>query len=126
MLSVIGVAAVTLIAVIFIKQYRPEFAVILSLAGGLIIVLLCLTDLRSVFSSLNGYLADFSVDGKILTVVLKVLGVCLITDFASNICKDFGNSTLASGVEFTGKIVVVGISLPIIGEILRVAVELIK
>lgn len=124
--SVLGIAAVTAVSVIFIKQYRPETALLLSVSGGILILLFCISDIADIFAKLREMLSEFSVDGAIFNVIIKSLGVCLVTDFAGNTCRDFGHLSLASGVEFAGKIVVLVLSLPIISEIVTVAVELIK
>lgn len=123
---VLGIAAVTMVSVIFIKQYRPEIALLLSVSGGILILLFCIGDIADIFAKLNEILDEFSVDSTIFDIIIKSLGVCLVTDFAGNTCRDFGHLSLASGVEFAGKIVVLVLSLPMICEIVTVAVELIK
>ena len=125
-IGIVGVAAVTIATAVFIKQYRPEIALVIAGIGGVLVLMLITGDLIDIQDTLNGILEEFNVNGAVFAVVIKALGVCVITDFTANTCRDFGHSALSSGVEFAGKVVVVVLSLPIIAEIAETAVELIK
>jgi len=124
--QMLGIVSVTIAATVFIRQYRPEMALVVSGMGTVLILLFVLGDLGAIVVELRRLLEEFAVDSAIFGVIIKSLGVCLIADFAGNTCRDFGHTALANGVEFAGKIVVVALSLPIIGEIAAEAVELIK
>ena len=65
-------------------------------------------------------------DNYIFKTVLKSLGICYITSFSADMCKDFGQTSLAGKIELAGKIAVVVISIPLINEILNSALELIE
>ena len=60
---------------------------------------------------------DIMVDGEILKLAVKVIGVGYITEFTADIVEDFGNKVIASKVVFGGKVVVCGITLPIIKKL---------
>jgi stage III sporulation protein AD len=57
---------------------------------------------------------------------LKVIGICLVTEFTANVCRDSGSSSLAGTVTLTGKILVTIAALPMYSDILNVVLELIK
>lgn len=126
LLSAVGIAIVTLISAVFLRTYKPEYAVLVSLAGFVIAITLCIGQLTTVFSKLKELMSAFSSQGGIFRVIIKSLGVCLVADFAAIICKDFGLGSLANGVELAGKIIVLGLTLPIVESVVEVAVELIK
>ena len=65
------------------------------------------------------------IDSELLVTVIKAMGVCYITGFASDICRDFGQTSLAGKIELAGKITVVLINVPTIKIIINTAVELI-
>ena len=78
-------------------------------------------ELRAVVSAASG--SAFATDA--FGVMLKGLGVALLCRFCSDICRDCGEQTLASGVESVGRIVIFSLSLPMMSEILAIAVEMV-
>ena len=56
---------------------------------------------------------------------MKTLGICFLTQFAVDSCKDAGESALASKVELAGKVTVVVMALPLFQSIASTAVSLV-
>lgn len=125
-IEIIGISVITIASVVFLKQYKPEIALVVAGIGGVIVLSMVIADFSEIVDSLSDLFREFSVSSAVFSVVIKALGVCLISDFTSNTCRDFGQTALASGVEFAGKVVVIALSLPIITETVKAAVELIK
>ena len=80
---------------------------------------------RMSVEELAGIFQKSNLDNSVFKAVLKALGLCYITNFASDTCRDFGQTSLASKVELAGKISIVILTLPLINSILSVALELI-
>ena len=59
-------------------------------------------------------------------ILFKCLGICLITQFASDSCKDAGESSLGTKIDTAGKIALVVISLPLMEKLVETATSLIK
>lgn len=76
--------------------------------------------LRSVAAAVseNGFAAEA------FEVMLKALGVALLCRFCSDVCRDCGEQTLATGVESVGRIVIFSLALPMLAEVLGVAGEM--
>ena len=55
---------------------------------------------------------------QVLKVLLKIIGVGYITEFASGILNDLGGGTISDKVVLGGKIAIVILSLPIIQDLL--------
>ena len=64
-------------------------------------------------------------DEEYLTILFKALGICYITQFASDICKDCGENTLAVQAEIAGKIALMLLALPLFGTLAELISELI-
>ncbi|MEG0397104.1 MAG: SpoIIIAC/SpoIIIAD family protein, partial [Oscillospiraceae bacterium] len=58
--------------------------------------------------------------------IIKTLGVCYVTQLASDSCKDAGQSAIASKVELSGKVFIVIISLPLFEDLIDIAFSLIN
>ena len=54
-------------------------------------------------------------------VLIKTLGLALLTKICSDICRDCGEGTLASCVELCGKLAILLLCIPMIGELMDYA-----
>lgn len=124
MLKIIIIALITLILSIIIKQRSSEFSMIISIAGGLIIVFLCFDYLSELISYYSNLSSSVNIDNVILKTALKIIGVGFLTEFVSELAIDFGNSAIASKVVFGGKVVVCIITLPIVKELVSLLFSL--
>ena len=52
----------------------------------------------------------------VLTIILKVIGISYVVEFAASVCKDSGESAIASKVEFAGKCIILVLGMTIIGN----------
>ncbi|MEE1277947.1 MAG: SpoIIIAC/SpoIIIAD family protein, partial [Acutalibacteraceae bacterium] len=60
-----------------------------------------------------------------MKTALKALGICYITQFAADVCRDFGQTALASKAELAGKCAIFLLSLPLVTSIVEIAVNMI-
>ena len=61
-----------------------------------------------------------------IEILFKTLGICFLTQFASDVCKDAGETALSSKIETAGKVIILIISLPLFERITSIALELIE
>lgn len=120
----IGIALVAMILCVLLKGYRPEYSVFLSLAAGIIILLMALDALTPMMGTLF-QLIELSGQGKeAFSILLKSLGVCFITQLAADACRDAGEGAIASKVELAGKVVILLLAMPLFEQIITVATSL--
>lgn len=54
-----------------------------------------------------------------LSILLKITGISILTEYAVSICKDSGESSIANKIDLGGKIIVIGMSIPVISTALE-------
>ena len=54
-----------------------------------------------------------------------MIGIAYLSEFTASICKDAGQSTIASQVDFFGKMSMIVVSLPVLQSLLETIGELI-
>lgn len=59
-------------------------------------------------------------------LAFKAVGIAYITRIAASVCTDLGESTLAETAELAGRLLLVGLCLPIIGKLAELLIELIN
>lgn len=109
-----------------VKTYKPEYALLCQLCGVAVIGGMILSYLKDVVDTLFDMVTGGGLDSSFLEILLKALGVSIMTDIASNVCKDSGNNTLSSGVELVGKIIIVFMALPMLNKLVEVAIGFTK
>ena len=123
-IRIIGVAFVALIIVVIMKQYRPEFAIYVSLIAGAIILFLVLDKLTGVIGLLQNIASKANINSKYLGLLLKITGIAFLSEFAISICQDAGEGAIATKVEIGSKIIIIAMSVPIISSLLEVIINI--
>lgn len=124
-IKIIGVGLIALIIIVIIKQYKPEFAMYVSIAAGAIIIFMVLDKVLGIITLLTNLSKKSGINAEYLSILLKITGIAVLTEFAVSICRDAGESAVASKVDFGGKIIVISMSIPIISALLEVILKII-
>lgn len=123
-IKIVGIGLVSLILIIIIKQYRPEFALYISLIAGAIILYLALDKISNVINLLRQICDKSGINSKFLALLIKMTGIAYLAEFAISICKDSGESAIASKVELGSKAIIISMSIPIIYNLLEVILKI--
>ena len=124
--KVIGIALTLTVAVVIIRQTRPELSSIVLMAGGVLLSLYIIDMLEDVFGVFSKILETTHIDSVIFLTLLKIVGIGYLTEFSASICNDSGNSSIAQKVQLAGKLMIFVLSIPIITKLVDLLVSLIK
>ncbi len=117
--KVIGIAFTAVAASLLLRAYRPELSVQIAVAAGVLLLLLTVDELRSMSSFLDGLFERTGMETAHLKVMVKVLGIAYLAQFAADLCRDAGESAIAGKVELAGRVMILALCLPILGAILE-------
>lgn len=123
-IKIVGVGIVALIIIIIMKQYRPEFAIYISILAGILIIWLVFGKLSGIISLIESITKKTNINNKYLGIILKITGIAILTEFAVSICKDSGESSIANKIELGSKIVIISMSIPIISSLLEIMINI--
>jgi len=118
--KVIGIALLTTFAVLVLKPTRPEIAAIVSIAGGVIVLLMFLNPLGGVIGSMTAIVNRTGIKSDIFAALLKIIGIGYLTEFAAGICTDAGNQSMAQKVILAGKVIILVLALPIVNNLVEI------
>ncbi|MCL2382690.1 MAG: stage III sporulation protein AD [Oscillospiraceae bacterium] len=121
--QIVGIGLISLVIIIILRQYKPEFTIYISLAAGAIILFLVIDQLAGVVNLLANLARTTSINSEFITILLKITGIAILTEFGVSICKDAGETAVANKIDFGGKIIIVSISIPIITALLEMVVR---
>jgi stage III sporulation protein AD len=123
-IKIIGIGLIALIIIILLKQYKPEFAVYVSLIAGALILMLAIDKLAGIISLLQSLANKASINTEFLTLLIKITGIAFLSEFAVSICKDAGEAAIASKMEIGAKLIIISMSIPIISSLLEIILKI--
>jgi len=106
-----------------IKQLKPAFFTVYSLAA----VLVCFGYLAVLFAPVADYIKELTVSTgmpEFFSLLFKAVGVSFLCSVAAELCRACGEASLAGTVESAGRIVIMLLSLPVLKYLLEAAVSL--
>lgn len=122
-IKIIIIGFVAVIILVILKQYRPEFAVFVSIIAGVIILIMIASKINTVVNFINTIASKTNVNTQFIKILIKITGIAILTEFAVSICKDSGESAIASKVDTGGKIIIITLSIPIIQSLLETVIK---
>ncbi len=125
MLAICGIAVTAALASAALRKYTPEISAVTALAGAVIIFLTVLMQIAPLITEMQNLTQQSGIGSEYGIILLKTCGICAISRFTSDCCKDNGQQALASRVELAARVTIIIIALPLFKNILAAAVSLI-
>lgn len=120
MLAVTGVTAAMIV-----KQWKSDFLPLLRLALAILFAFAVIRTAAPLVSYLSELTAQEGL-AQYAELLMKALGIAVLTQCCAELCRESGENSIATGVELAGKVELLLLSLPLIGEILTAAKELLS
>lgn len=124
-IKIIGIGLIAVIMILILKQYRPEYAIYVSLIAGIAILFISLSKISGVLDLLKNISSKANINSQYISLLLKITGIAFLTEFAVSISNDCGESAIASKIDLGGKVLIIVISLPIITALLETILKII-
>lgn len=122
MLQICVLALAGLFAALVVRKDKPEYASLIILLVSFFIAIRVLGILGNVTGEIEGWQAVLGSNSTYIKLLLKLIGITYICDFAANLCKDSGYSALGNHIELFGKIAVMAAGFPVI----RIMIEMLE
>jgi stage III sporulation protein AD len=126
MIKVIGIVLTALIINIVLKNYSKEFTFLINIVCTIIIFTLISKDLKGIVDRLTSISNEISVLLPYIKIMLKILGISMIAQLLSDLCRDNGENTLANQTELSAKIIILVTALPLFTTIMDIMIGMLK
>lgn len=123
-IQIIGIGLSGVLIAVLLKEYKPEFKIYISIVVGILIFFLVAKNLEAFINLITRLSGKLSINSEFISILLKITGISILTEFAIAICKDSGESAIASKIDLGGKITIIGVSIPIITGLLETLLSL--
>ena len=119
MIKIVSIGIIGALLTLVLRPIRPELAMLCALATGALVVFSEIDPAALLLSKLAEIGAKFQMDAEIFTTMLKITGVAYIAEFGVQACKDAGENAIASKVELGGKVIMLGLCVPVVINLLE-------
>ncbi|HIS56170.1 MAG: stage III sporulation protein AD [Lachnospiraceae bacterium] len=119
MLKVAAIGLVSALLAMQLKQVKAEYSNYIALAAGILIFAFTLSKLDTITKTINQIQSYISIDSAYVGILVKMIGITYLSEFACNICRDAGYHSIAGQIEIFAKLTIMGLSLPVILALLE-------
>lgn len=121
-------AAGILTAMIYalVRQIKPEFAPVVILGGSAVILVTVAGRFFEASETVDQMMRLAGLEKENVSILMRALGICVITQFAADICYDNSSSALAAAVELAGRVGAITLALPMLQAVAKTALGLME
>jgi len=123
-LQIVGIGFLATVLILVIREQKPMFAYLLAAFVGVAIFLMLIGQIDSVISVLEELADRSGIPSVYLKTMLKIIGIAYIAEFGAQIVRDAGLESIASKIEFAGKMLILVMAVPIISVIVETVLNL--
>lgn len=119
-MEIFGIGICALCAVLFaalVQKSNKEYALLISFAAVVVLLFVILQRAEPLVNELETLAG--SLGSSAVQLVLQAVGITVIGQMVSRVCKDAGESALAYTVDLAARVAVLLAALPMVGDILN-------
>ncbi len=112
--------------ILTIKTIIPYYAPLISLACGMFCFFILSPHIKKLAALINSIGQKIVGLDQYIAVSVKIVGISLVCEFASQMCCDMGEGYLSHKIDFAGKIIIVCLCAPEFLNLISTVVDMIN
>lgn len=116
-IAILGIAGV-LIALPLRKE-KGEYSTFIAIAVCICIFVYLLTKVETILQFAERLQTMLTVDSRYIGLLIKMVGITYVAEFATDICKDAGYAAIGNQIEIFAKLSILVVSVPVLGAFLE-------
>lgn len=124
-IKIIAVALIVTLVSALLKNMGSELLPVARIAGAAVILSLAAKESAAKISAFFSYAGGLSDIGEPLSVLVKGALICAAAKITADVCRENGNASAASAVEFSARAVMLMLCMPVIEAVLKTALAFI-
>ena len=124
-MKLVGFALAAVILTLFIGEQHKMSGNLISIFACSLLLILLLPQLQVIFAIINDLSTKMSLEDTYLKIIFKIIGIAYIAEFGYQLCKDAGESAIASKVQLAGKVLILVLASPIVLALIELITQLI-
>ena len=108
-----------------LKKLNANISFVVAVITGVVIIGMLYLDVDGLVNVIKTVSSGYGISDGYIRLLLKVLGISYITQFAASAAEECGEKFIARKIEFAGRIFIASLSLPILVSLLNMIVSMI-
>ena len=117
-IQVVTFSLVVMFLYLVLKEIKSTVASMLLLISGIIIYIFIFPYVKEIMEFVKTMTNSSGIDVTYIQIVMKIIAISYLATFSSVLCKDVGINSIATKVEFTAKIMILLLAMPIMKNVL--------
>lgn len=125
-IAICAAAIVCAVLALLLRHQSPQISLLISVGAGVIILLTVIREMVLTADEIRAIFQAGGISEEYIMILLKVLGICYITEFTCDTVTEAGLMSLSTNISFVGKILVLVTALPLFRDILSTVLSLVN
>lgn len=108
----------TVIVSLVLSKYGKDFSVLLVLCVCCMVMAVAVTFFQKIFSFLKTLESVGNLNGDMLSILFKTVGIGLLSEIVTMICNDSGNQALGKSIQILSAAVILWLCIPMFSKLL--------
>lgn len=126
LISVVFAAVIVVLIALKLREMGSGYGILMSIGACVMMMYFVIGRFRQIAGYIDRLVSYVSVDITYIDIILKMIGIAYICQFATDICRDAGYQAIASQVEMAGKISLILLSMPVLMSVIDLVVAIVE
>lgn len=126
LISVVFAAVIVVLIALKLREMGSGYGILMSIGACVMMMYFVIGRFRQITGYIDRLVSYVSVDITYIDIILKMIGIAYICQFATDICRDAGYQAIASQVEMAGKISLILLSMPVLMSVIDLVVAIVE
>ena len=122
--KIAAVGIVGTILAVTVKEHKKEFSIFTGMATGILIFWMLFDSLMQIKNLFVEMTAAAGIGNEYVLIMIKVIIVAFICEFAVKFCADAGENATGAKIELAGRVLILATSLPVMEGLFKMILNL--
>lgn len=113
-LKIAAIGLITAVCTLMLREVKSDISFMVLITGSCIMLLAVIDYFTGILDAVGVIIEKANLSTSILTIVMKIIGIGYITEFTSGLLDDVGMKSLSDKITLAGKLIIFGLSIPIL------------
>ena len=123
MIQIAMLCVMAAMSAVVVRRGAPEFVMLLSIACVCIVMMFLMEPIRSLLRLLEELGDGGGISQQLFLPLYKTIGIAFVVKLGGDLCRDVGETALASAVDLAGSVCALSVALPLLQTVLALIME---
>lgn len=117
-ITLCAAALIASILALILKKTNAEYSLIITVFASTTMIIYVSSSIIDTIAGVREIVESASINIEYIKILLKCVGICFLTEFTADCCKDAGQAAISNIVVFGGRLLVILSALPFFTELM--------